>query len=99
MPDGPDSMADLFNWPQRYAQKVLGNLGCSDGNLDLDACKACISLLSKDICLHEQYAGLGTAGWTLKQCVQGLRDQLLHLAGDVACASVTVRLTGSPVSS
>ena len=66
-PPGPSSLPELFNWRQYNADVLMSlpDLRCNFTAL-LEGCNR--------ICLHEDYAGIGTAGFTLLQQFLALKN-------------------------
>ena len=60
LPDGPQTLGELFKWPQVNAQKLLVE---SDQSEELVANFRKLSQL--DIEVHDSYSGTGTASVTL----------------------------------
>ena len=71
-PDGPDSLKSLFDWAEYNADRLL-----NDESLDLEAkmvqYKRLMSLLSKDIEVHEAYGGSGNGGTMLHRQITALQ--------------------------
>ena len=77
VPLGAGSIDELFGWHLEYAKKLLGTAE----HPRLSNIARCCTFLSHDIEIHEQFSGVGTAGWTFHMASRGLRQYLLRLAG------------------
>ena len=73
MPSAPRNMAALFNWHNRNATVLMEKADLRASFIDL------LSGVDK-IVLHEDYAGIGTAGATLTQQFNALKEAV---AGDI----------------
>ena len=101
--NGPASLIDLYNYSWRYATTLLGSdENCEPATLNYDACESARRVLECRVVLHDQYSGMGTAGWTLHRCLKDLRMALekltCHLAKSAtaavsSCSDLSFRVT------
>lgn len=79
-------MEELQGWHLQYAAKLLG----TPEEPNMSNVRRCCDFLSYDIEMHEQFAGAGTAGWSLHLAACGLREHMCRLAGGAASVRMGV---------